>query len=46
MPSEFAFEPRSPRYGPFLVLGVLDTNNAHLGHFGPFLGFFSDTLWS
>ena len=42
MPSEFGFEPRSPRYGPFLVLGLFDTNNAHLSHFwrlfGPFLG--------
>ena len=38
LPSEFAFEPLSPRFGPFLVLGLFDTNSAHLGHFGPFLG--------
>ena len=42
MPSDFVFEPRSPRYGPFLVLGLFDTNSAHLGHylaiFGPFPG--------
>ena len=41
MPSELGFEPRNPRYGPFLVLAVLDTTNAQLGHFwpfGPFLG--------
>ena len=37
MPSELGFEPRSPRYGPFLVLAVWDTNNAYLGFFGPFL---------
>ena len=37
MPSEFGFEPHSPRYGPFLVLGLFDTNNAH---FGPFLAIF------
>ena len=40
VPSEFGFEPRSPRYGPFLVSGLLDTNNAHSGHFWPFLGRF------
>ena len=42
MPSEFGFEPCSPRYGPFLVLGLFVTNSAHSGHFlaifGPFLG--------
>ena len=42
MPSEFSFEPRSPRYGPFLALGLFDTNNAHSSQlvaiFGPFLG--------
>ena len=42
MPSEFSFEPRSPRYGPFLVLGLFDTNGAQSGPFlaifGPFLG--------
>ena len=42
MPSEFGFEPRSPRFGPFLVLRLFDTNNAHSGPFlaifGPFLG--------
>ena len=41
MPSEFGFEPRSPRYGPFLVLGLFDRNGAHSGPFlaifGPFL---------
>ena len=42
MPSDFSFEPRSPRYGPFLVLGQLDTNCTYFGSFlaifGPFLG--------
>ena len=42
MPSEFGFEPRSPRYGPFLVLGLFDKSGAHSGPFsaifGPFLG--------
>ena len=41
MPSEFGFEPRSPRDGTFLVLGRFDTNSAHSGPFlaifGPFL---------
>ena len=46
VPSEFGFEPRSPRYGPFLVSGLFDTNNAHSGHFWPFLDRFSDILWS
>ena len=45
-PRRFGFEPRSPRYGPFLVLAVLDRNKARLGHFWPFLGRFSDILWS
>ena len=43
MPSEFRFEPCSPRYGPFLVLGLFDINNAHSSQlvaiFGPFLGY-------
>ena len=42
MPSESDFEPRSPRYGPFLVLGLSDTNGVQSGPFlaifGPFLG--------
>ena len=42
MPLEFGFEPRRPRYGPFLVLGLFDTSCAHFGPilaiFGPFLG--------
>ena len=42
MPSEFGLEPRSPRYGPFLVLGLFDTNGAQsrpfLAILGPFLG--------
>ena len=42
MPSEFGFEPRSPIYGQFLVLGVVDTKCAQFGPFlvifGPFLG--------
>ena len=42
MPLEFSFEPRSPRYGPFLVLGRRDKCCAHFGPFlaifGPFLG--------
>ena len=46
MPSEIGFQPRNPRYGPFLVLAVLDTNNAQLGHFWPFLGRLSDISWS
>ena len=33
VPSECVFEPRSPRSGPFLVLGLLDKNSAHSGHF-------------
>ena len=41
MPSEFGFEPRSPRHGLLLVLGLFDTA-AHirpfLAIFGPFLG--------
>ena len=41
VPSELGFEPRNPRYGAFLVLDVLGTNNAQLGHFWPFLGCFS-----
>ena len=31
-PRVFIFEPPSPIYGPFLVLGVADTNTAHSGH--------------
>ena len=46
VPSKFGFQPRSPRYGPFLVLGLFVTNNAHLDHFWPFLGRFSDISWS
>ena len=46
MPSEFSFQPRSPRYGPSLLSGLLDTNTAHLGHFLAILGRFSDILWS
>ena len=37
MPSDFVFGLRSPRYGPFLVLGLFDTNSAHSAIFGPFL---------
>ena len=37
MPSEFGFEPCSPRYVPFLVLGPFNTNCAHSG---PFLAIF------
>ena len=37
VPSELGFESRSPRYGPFLILGLLDTNCAH---FGPILAIF------
>ena len=36
--SEFGFEPRCPRYGPFLVFGLFDTNSAHSSHFWPFFG--------
>ena len=46
VPSELGFEPRNPRYGAFLVLDVLGTNNAQFGHFWPFLGCFSDISWS
>ena len=42
MPWEFGFEPRSPRYDPFSVLVLADTNCAPSGPisaiFGPFLG--------
>ena len=42
MPSEFGPEPHSPRYGPFLVLGLVDTNCAQsrplLAIIGLFLG--------
>ena len=41
MPSEFKFEPRSPRYGPFLVSGCRRTWRKFWGFlapFGPFLG--------
>ena len=40
VPSEFGFEPRSPRYGSFLVLGLFDTNRAQSVHSpsGSFLG--------
>ena len=42
MPSEFVFEPRSPRYGPVLGFGVLVHIAQFLGTFwrlfGPFLG--------
>ena len=42
MPSESGFEPRSPRFGQFLVFGLVGTNNAQSGSFlaisWPFLG--------
>ena len=42
MSSEFGFEPRSPRYGLFLVLGLMDRHRAQSGQFlaifRPFLG--------
>ena len=42
MPLESGFEPRSPRYGAFLVLGLFDTYCVSLGPFlaifVPFLG--------
>ena len=31
MPSEIRYEPRSPKYSPFLVLGPFDTNYTHMG---------------
>ena len=41
-PRNASFEPRSPRYGPFLVSEVFDTHCAQSGPFlaifGPFLG--------
>ena len=43
MPPELGFQPRSTRYGPFLVSGLFDTNTAHFGPllatFGPFPGY-------
>ena len=42
MPSEFGFEPRSPRYSPFLVFGLVGHKQRRfrpfLAIFGPFLG--------
>ena len=38
MPSEFGFEPRSPKYGVLLVLGLFDTNCEHCGPFLAILG--------
>ena len=40
MPSEFGFGQRSPKYGPFLVLGLFDTNGAHSGLFLAIFGLF------
>ena len=39
MPSEFVFEPRSPRYGPVLGFGVLV-------HIAQFLGLFLAPFWA
>ena len=36
MPSEFVLEPRSPRYGPFLVLGCSCTLRSFWGFLAPF----------
>ena len=36
MPSEFVFEPRSPRYGPFLVSGCSCTLRSFWGFLAPF----------
>ena len=36
VPSEFVFEPRSPRYGPFLVLGSRCTLRSFWGFLAPF----------
>ena len=36
MPSEFVFEPRSPRYGPFLVSGCWCTLRSFWGFLVPF----------
>ena len=36
MPSEFVFEPRSPRYGPFLVSGSWCTLRSFWGFLAPF----------
>ena len=42
MPSEIGFQPRCPRYRPFLVLGLFAQIAHIVGHFlaifGPFLG--------
>ena len=47
MPSEFGFEPHSPRYGPFLVLGLFDTKGAQsrpfLAILGPLLGHIAES---
>ena len=37
MPSEFVFEPRSPRYGPFLVSGCWCTLRRFWGFLAAFL---------
>ena len=44
MPSELGFEPRSPRYGTFLVLGLFDTNNAQSGPFLANFGLFLEHI--
>ena len=40
MPSELGFEPRSPRYDPFSVLGLVDTNSAQSRPFSVIFGVF------
>ena len=40
VPSEFGFEPPSPRYDPFSVLGLFDTNCAQSGPFSAIFGLF------
>ena len=37
---EFGFESCSPRYGPFSVLGLFDTNSAHSMPFSAIFGLF------
>ena len=43
-PSDFGFEAHSPRYGMFLVLGLVDTNCAQFGPFLAILWLFLDRV--
>ena len=37
-PWNFGFDPHSPKYGPFSVSGLFDTNSPQSGHFWPLFG--------